>query len=154
MNNFNNNFNCLNSINDLSTDSDEDSLDFIKNNTQDDDILLLNKLIQLYSKYEIKLNKINIQKKNLTNKLNNIKLNIIPLMEKNEVEFINININNGGGKLKYNKTKKYSNLSKKHLQNLLKMYFNNNIKLADELLTFLYSNREYKNKIYITKTKK
>ena len=28
-------------------------------------------------------------------------------MKKNEVDFININSNNGGGKFKYNKTKRY-----------------------------------------------
>lgn len=149
----NNNFNCLNSINDLSTDSEDDNLDFIIN-SQDNDVLLLNKLIILYNKYENKLNEINKKKKILTSKLNNVKQNIMPLMEKNDVDFININTNNGGGKLKYNKTKKYSNLSKKHLFNLLKTYFNNNTKLAEELVTFLYNNREYKDKVNITKTKK
>jgi len=148
-----NNFNCINSINDLSTDSDDESLNFINNNNNDD-VTTLNKLVQLYNKYETQLKNINNKKKLLTTKMINTKKYIQSLMEKNEVDYINININNGGGKLKYNKKKTFSTLSKKHLDNLLKTYFNDNIKLANDLLIFLYNNREYKEKISITKTKK
>ena len=77
----------------------------------------------------------------------------MPLMEKNDVDFINIKNNDGGGKLKYNKTKKYNSLSKKYLLNILNIYFKNET-LAQELMSFIYNNREYKNKVNITKTKK
>ena len=77
----------------------------------------------------------------------------MPLMEKNEVDFINIKNNDGGGKLKYNKTKKYNSLSKKYLLNILNIYFKNE-NMAKELISFIYNNREYKNKVNISKTKK
>ena len=35
-------------------------------------------------------------------------------MEKKEIDFINVNPQMGGGKIKYNKTKVYKSLSKKH----------------------------------------
>jgi hypothetical protein len=148
-----NNFENENSITDLSSDSDDDTLDTLIKTNSDNDVNLLNKLTTYYNKYEKKLENINIKKKKITAKLENIKQTIMPLMEKNEVDFININSNNGGGKFKYNTTKAYKSVSKKYLHNILQVYFKNE-HMVKELCQFIYSNREFKNKVYLTKTKK
>ena len=67
--------------------------------------------------------------------------------------FININNNNGGGKFKYNKTKKYKGISKKYLENVLQVYFKNQ-QMAKDLCNFIYTNREFKDHVYLSKTKK
>ena len=58
-----------------------------------------------------------------------------------------------GGKLKYNKTKVYKSLSKKSLINLFNAYFGDE-KKTQEIVKFLYDNREYKEVRKIVKTKK
>ena len=148
------NYNNENFITDLSTDSDNDTtLNTIIETNSDNDVNLLNKLTIIYNKYEKKLNDVNIKKKKLTTKLENIKKTILPLMKKNEVDFININNNNGGGKFKYNKTKKYKGISKKYLENVLQVYFKNQ-QMAKDLCNFIYTNREFKDHVYLSKTKK
>lgn len=156
--NFNSNqtfdFNTDNSIKDLSSDSENDTtLDTLIETNSDNDVNLLNKLTLLYNKYEKQLNDVNTKKKKLTTKLENIKKAILPLMRKNEVDFININNNNGGGKFKYNKTKKYKGLSKKYLHTILQIYFKNE-QMAKEICKFIYNNRESKEHVYLSKTKK
>ena len=156
--NFSNNqtfdFNTENSITDISSDSDNDTtLDTLIQTKSDNDVNLLNKLTMLYNKYEKKLKDTNEKKKKLTTKLENIKKTILPLMKKNEVDFININSNNGGGKFKYNKTKRYKGLSKKYLHNILQICFKNE-QMAKELCKFIYNNRECKEHVYLSKTKK
>lgn len=145
-------YNCQNTINDLSSD-DDDTINTIIETNKDNDINLLNKLVQLYNQYEYKLKTITLKKKQISDKLNYIKQNIIPLMEKNQVDFININNNKGGGKIKYNNTKVYNSVSKKYLINILNIYFKNEL-MANEVTNFIYNNREYKNKKTISKTKK
>ena len=156
--NFSNNqtfdFNNENTITDLTSESDDDTtLNTIIETNSNNDVNLLNKLTILYNKYEKKLININKKKKTLTRKLENIKKTILPLMKKNEVDFININSNNGGGKFKYNKTKRYKGLSKKYLHNILQVYFKNE-QMAKELCKFIYNNRECKEHVYLSKTKK
>ena len=147
-------FNTENSITDLSSDGEDDTtLDTLIETNSDNDVNLLNKLTLLYNKYEKQLNDVNTKKKKLTTKLENIKKAILPLMKKNEVDFININSNNGGGKFKYNKTKRYKILSKKYLHNILQIYFKNE-QMAQEVCKFIYSNRESKDHVYLSKTKK
>ncbi len=147
-------FNTENSITDLSSDGEDDTtLDTLIETNSDNDVNLLNKLTLLYNKYEKQLNDVNTKKKKLTTKLENIKKAILPLMKKNEVDFININSNNGGGKFKYNKTKRYKGLSKKYLHNILQIYFKNE-QMAQEVCKFIYSNRESKDHVYLSKTKK
>ena len=147
-------FNTDNSITDLSSDSDNDTtLNTLIQTNSDNDVNLLNKLTLLYNKYEKKLKDTNEKKKKLTTKLENIKKTILPLMKKNEVDFININSNNGGGKFKYNKTKRYKGLSKKYLHNILQVYFKNE-NMAKELCNFIYNNREFIDQEYLSKTKK
>lgn len=147
-------FDNQNSITDLSSDSETDTtLDTLIQTNSDNDVNLLNKLTILYNKYEKKLKDTNEKKKKLTTKLENIKKSILPLMKKNEVDFININSNNGGGKFKYNKAKRYKGLSKKYLHNILQAYFKNE-EMAKELCKFIYNNRECKEHVYLSKTKK
>jgi len=147
-------FDNQNSITDLSSDSENDTtLDTLIETNSDNDVNLLNKLTMLYNKYEKKLKDTNEKKKKLTTKLENIKKAILPLMKKNEVDFININSNNGGGKFKYNKTKRYKGLSKKYLHTILQVYFKNE-EMVKELCKFIYHNRECKEHVYLSKTKK
>ena len=152
-NNFDN-FDNLNIINELSTDSEDN--DNIINNTVgggDNDLVIMKKLVSLTVKYEKDLEKINSVKKEVSTKLKKAKQALIPFMKKNEVDFININTNIGGGKLKYNKSKVYSSLSKKRLIELFNAYFKNEDETT-KLINFLYENREYKENEKITKTKK
>lgn len=147
-------YNNVNMITDLSTDSENN--DTILNNTisgGENDIEIMKKLTNICVKYEQDLEKINKCKKIITEKLKKTKIALAPFMEKKEIDFININPTMGGGKLKYNKTKVYKSLSKKNLINLFNVFFNNE-KKANELLKFLYENREYKEVNKITKTKK
>tara|TARA_B100000401_G_C52259716_1_gene463765 strand:- start:1 stop:459 length:459 start_codon:yes stop_codon:yes gene_type:complete len=149
-----NNFDNLNIINELSTDSEDN--DKIINNTVgggDNDLVIMKKLVNLTVKYEKDLEKINSVKKEISTKLKKTKQALIPFMKKNEVDFININTNIGGGKLKYNKSKVYSSLSKKRLIELFNAYFKNEEETT-KLINFLYENREYKENEKITKTKK
>ena len=149
-----NNFDNLNIINELSTDSEDN--DKIINDTVgggDNDLVIMKKLVNLTVKYEKDLEKINSVKKEVSTKLKKAKQALIPFMKKNEVDFININTSIGGGKLKYNKSKVYSSLSKKRLIELFNAYFKNEEETT-KLINFLYENREYKENEKITKTKK
>ena len=149
-----NEYTSLNNIQDLSTDS-ENNDNTLQNTISggENDIIIMKKLANMCVKYENDLVKINAAKKNITEKLNKAKKALIPFMEKKEVDFININEQSGGGKLKYNKTKTYKSLTKKNLINLFDAYFGDKQKTED-LVKFLYSNREYKEVRKITKTKK
>ena len=147
-----------NSINDLSdklsTDS-EDNNSTIQNtiNCGENDIEIMKKLVNMCVKYENDLVKINQAKKIITEKLKKTKAALAPFMEKKEIDFINVNPKDGGGKIKYNKTKVYKSLSKKTLINLFNAYFGDEQK-TKEIIKFLYDNREYKEVSKITKTKK
>lgn len=147
-------YNNINSINDLSTDSENN--DTTINNTisgGEDDITVMKKLVNMCVKYESDLVKINEVKKTITDKLKKAKTALAPFMEKKEIDFINVNPQMGGGKIKYNKTKVYKSLSKKTLINLFNAYFGDESK-TKEVIKFLYDNREYKEVSKITKTKK
>ena len=147
-------YNNMNSINDLSTDS-EDNNSTIQNtiNGGENDIEIMKKLVNMCVKYESDLAKINEAKKTITEKLKKTKAALAPFMEKKEIDFINVNPQMGGGKIKYNKTKVYKSLSKKTLINLFNAYFGDEQK-TKEIIKFLYDNREYKEVSKITKTKK
>jgi hypothetical protein len=147
-------YNNLNSINDLSTDSEnnETTVNTTLNGGQDD-ISIMKKLVNMCVKYENDLIKINEVKKTITEKLKKAKTALAPFMEKKEIDFINVNPQMGGGKIKYNKTKVYKSLSKKTLINLFNAYFGDETK-TKEIVKFLYDNREYKEVKKITKTKK
>ena len=147
-------YNNMNSINDLSTDS-EDNNSTIQNtiNGGENDIEIMKKLVNMCVKYENDLIKINEVKKTLTDKLKKTKAALAPFMEKKEIDFINVNPQMGGGKIKYNKTKVYKSLSKKTLINLFNAYFGDEQK-TKEIIKFLYDNREYKEVSKIIKTKK
>ena len=153
------NYDTMNNINDLSTDSSENENITTNNNTNsnitngEDDITIMKKLVDLCVKYENDLKKINDAKRVVSNKLKKTKNSLAPYMEKNEVDHINLNSQMGGGKIKYNKTKVYKSLSKKTLINLFNAYFGDEIK-TKEVIKFLYDNREYKEVSKITKTKK
>ena len=147
-------FTNVNTIQDLSTDSENN--DTTINNTisgGENDIEIMKKLTNLCIKYEQDLEKINKYKKILSEKLKKTKSVLAPYMEKKEIDFININPTMGGGKLKYNKTKVYKSLSKKSLINLFNAYFGDE-KKTQEIVKFLYDNREYKEVRKIVKTKK
>ena len=147
-------FTNVNTIQDLSTDSENN--DTTINNTisgGENDIEIMKKLTNLCIKYEQDLEKINKYKKILSEKLKKTKNALAPYMEKKEIDFININPTMGGGKLKYNKTKVYKTLSKKSLINLFNAYFGDE-KKTQEIIKFLYDNREYKEVNKIEKTKK
>lgn len=147
-------YNNMNSINDLSTDS-EDNNSTIQStiNGGENDIEIMKKLVNMCVKYENDLVKINEAKKTITEKLKKTKAALTPFMEKKEIDFINVNPQMGGGKIKYNKTKVYKSLSKKTLINLFNAYFGDEQK-TKEIVKFLYDNREYKEVKKITKTKK
>ena len=148
-------YNNINSINDLSTDS-EDNNSTINNTISggENDINIMKKLVNMCVKYESDLTKINEVKKTITEKLKKTKAALAPFMEKKKlIDFINVNPQMGGGKIKYNKTKVYKSLSKKTLINLFNAYFGDEQK-TKEIIKFLYDNREYKEVSKITKTKK
>lgn len=145
------NYDTMNNINDLSTDSSEN--EEICNTQGDDDITAMKKLVDLCVTYENDLKKINTMKKTITNKLKKTKEALIPYMQKNEIDHINLNPQYGGGKIKYNKTKVYSSLSKKRMGELLNAYFKNE-QQAKQVIKFLYDNREFKFVNKIVKTKK
>lgn len=152
------NYDTMNNINDLSTDSSENdniTSNITNNNITngEDDIAIMKKLVDLCVKYENDLKKINDAKKTITNKLKKTKNALAPYMEKNEVDHINLNSQMGGGKIKYNKTKVYSSLSKKKMVELLNAYFKNE-EQAKQVIKFLYDNREFKYVNKIVKTKK
>ena len=149
----------MNNINDLSTDSSENENITTNNNTNsnitngEDDITIMKKLVDLCVKYENDLKKINDAKRVVTNKLKKTKNTLAPYMEKNEVDHINLNSQMGGGKIKYNKQKVYSSLSKKKMVEILNAYFKNE-EQAKQVIKFLYDNREFKYVNKIVKTKK
>ena len=145
----------MNNINDLSTDSSENETINNINNTNhgEDDITIMKKLVDLCVKYEDDLKKINNMKKTLTTKLKKTKNALVPYMQKNDIDHINLNPQYGGGKIKYNKTKVYSSLSKKRMVELLNAYFKNE-EQAKQVIKFLYENREFKYVNKIVKTKK
>jgi hypothetical protein len=144
-----------NNINDLSTDSSEnETLNNIQqNNNNADDITIMKKLVDLTVKYENDLKKINEMKKVITNKLKKTKEQLVPYMEKKDIDHINLNPQYGGGKIKYNKQKVYSSLSKKKMIELFNAYFKNE-EQAKQIIKFLYDNREFKYVNKIVKTKK
>tara|TARA_B100001175_G_scaffold251039_1_gene218291 strand:+ start:1765 stop:2250 length:486 start_codon:yes stop_codon:yes gene_type:complete len=144
-----------NNINDLSTDSSEnETLNNIQqNNNNADDITIMKKLVDLTVKYENDLKKINEMKKVITNKLKKAKEQLVPYMQKKDIDHINLNPQYGGGKIKYNKTKVYSSLSKKKMVELLNAYFKNEQE-TKKIIKFLYDNREFKYVNKIVKTKK
>jgi len=146
-------YNNINSINDLSTDSENNESTINNTISGGDDINIIKKLVNMCVKYEADLVKINDVKKTLMEKLKKTKSALIPFMEKKEIDFINVNPQMGGGKIKYNKTKVYKSLSKKTLINLFNAYFGDETK-TNEIVKFLYNNREYKEVSKITKTKK
>ena len=145
------NYDTMNNINDLSTDSSEN--EDLCNTQGDDDITAMKKLVDLCVTYENDLKKINTMKKTITNKLKKAKEALVPYMQKNEIDHINLNQQYGGGKIKYNKTKVYSALSKKRMGELLNAYFKNE-QQAKQVIKFLYENREFKYVNKIVKTKK
>jgi len=136
-----------NNISQLSEDSD---IEDINNTTNLDN---MKKLVYQCVKYENELKKLDSIKKDIKNKIFNIKQHLIPFMENNQIDYININKNNGGGKLKYSKSKIYSSLSKKNLLTTFTKYFNNE-EQAQKLLDFIYKNRDFREKIKIIKSKK
>ena len=144
-----------NNINDLSTDSSEnETLNNIQqNNNNADDITIMKKLVDLTVKYENDLKKINEMKKVITNKLKKAKEQLVPYMQKKDIDHINLNPQYGGGKIKYNKTKVYSSLSKKKMVELLNAYFKNEQE-TKKIIKFLYNNKEFKYVNKIVKTKK
>lgn len=144
-----------NNINDLSTDSSEnETLNNIQqNNNNADDITIMKKLVDLTVKYENDLKKINEMKKVITNKLKKTKEQLVPYMQKKDIDHINLNPQYGGGKIKYNKQKVYSSLSKKKMIELFNAYFKNE-EQAKQIIKFLYDNREFKYVNKIVKTKK
>lgn len=154
-----NNYETMNNINELSTDSSEnETIDNINSNNNnnthgEDDITVMKKLVDLCVKYEDDLKKINTMKKTITVKLKKTKNALVPYMQKNEIDHINLNPQYGGGKIKYNKAKVYSSLSKKRMVELLNAYFKNEDQ-AKQVIKFLYDNREFKYVNKIVKTKK
>ena len=144
-----------NNINDLSTDSsDNETLNNIQqNNNNADDITIMKKLVDLTVKYENDLKKINEMKKMITGKLKKTKEKLVPYMQKKDIDHINLNSQYGGGKIKYNKQKVYSSLSKKKMIELFNAYFKNE-EQAKQIIKFLYDNREFKYVNKIVKTKK
>ena len=136
-----------NNISQLSEDSEVED---IHNTTNLDN---MKKLVYQCVKYENELKKLESIKKDIKNKISTIKQHLIPFMENNQIDYININKHNGGGKLKYSKSKIYSSLSKKNLLNTFTKYFNNQ-EQAQKLLDFIYKNRDFKEKIKIIKSKK
>ena len=91
-------YNNINSINDLSTDSENN--DTTINNTisgGEDDLTIMKKLVNMCVKYESDLVKINEVKKTITDKLKKAKTALAPFMEKKEIDFINVNPQMGGG---------------------------------------------------------
>lgn len=148
------NYTTQNNINDLSTDSSEnETLNDIQKTSNADDITIMKKLVDLTVKYENDLKKINEMKKVITNKLKKAKEQLVPYMQKKEIDHINLNQQYGGGKIKYNKTKVYSSLSKKKMTELLNAYFKNEQE-TKKIIKFLYDNREFKYVNKIVKTKK
>ena len=140
---------------DLSSSDNEESNSIVNNNNISK-IDLIRKLVDKKLKYEEDMKKIKEYTKTLKNKLDTVNKQLIPLMKQQDVSFININADKGGGKIKYNKVKTYSAISKKCLNNLLPIFFKEkNINLDfNELIKFLYTNREFKENEKLTKTNK
>lgn len=140
---------------DLSSSDNEESNSIVNNNNISK-IDLIRKLVDNKLKYEEDMKKIKEYTKTLKNKLDTVNKQLIPLMKQQDVSFININADKGGGKIKYNKVKTYSAISKKCLNNLLPIFFKEkNINLDfNELIKFLYTNREFKENEKLTKTNK
>jgi len=145
---------------DLSSSDNEETNTILHNNNNNNNniskIDLIRKLVDNKIKYEEDMKKIKIYTKTLKQKIDNINKQLIPLMKQQDVSFININADKGGGKIKYNKVKTYSSISKKCLNNLLPIFFKEkNINIDfNELVKFLYNNREFKENEKLTKTNK
>ena len=147
-------YSTVNKINDLSTESSEnETINEIQNNNNGDDLTIMKKLVDLTVKYENDLKKLNDMKKVITNKLKKAKEQLVPYMQKKEIDHINLNPQYGGGKIKYNRTKVYSSLTKKKMTELFKAYFKNE-EQAKQIIKFLYDNREFKYVNKVVKTKK
>ena len=140
-------------IENIISDESEENIEINNNNSE---IELIRKCVDLITKYDNDLKKINCMKKLTQNKLKNIKNTLCILMKTRDIDHLNISEQNGGGKIKYKKKKTYTSLSKKHLNNLIPIFFkDNNINIDyNILIKFLYDNREFKEVDEITKTKK
>ena len=134
---------------------DLNDLNNVNNNNNISDIDLIRKLVDLKLKYEGDTLKLKNHLKIIKSKMDEINKQLIHLMKKQEATHININNEKGGGKIKYKKTKSYSSISKKCLNNLLPIFFKQyNINIdTNELIKFLYQNREFKELEKLTKTK-
>ena len=83
------NYSTTNKINDLSTDSSEnETLNEIQNTNNGDDLTIMKKLVDLTVKYENDLKKLNDMKKVITNKLKKAKEQLVPYMQKKEIDLI------------------------------------------------------------------
>ena len=147
-----------NDIENVISDDSEDinQINDNNNNNNIDYVELIKKCVNLKLKYENDLKKINMYKKNISEKLKTTNANLTKLMQTTNLDYINISKENGGGKIKYKKKKTYSSISKKHLNNLLPIFFKQiNINIdCQSLIKFLYDNREFKEKDDIIKTNK
>lgn len=137
------------------SESSEELNQLNNNNNTLSDIELIRKLVDLKLKYELDTVKLKKHLKIIKSKMDQINKQLIILMKKQEATHININDEKGGGKIKYKKTKSYSSISKKCLNNLLPIFFKQyNINIdTNELIKFLYQNREFKELEKLTKTK-
>tara|TARA_B000000475_G_C15976369_1_gene439113 strand:+ start:941 stop:1429 length:489 start_codon:yes stop_codon:yes gene_type:complete len=144
-----------NQIYESESSEDLNQLNNNNNNNTLSDIELIRKLVDLKLKYELDTVKLKKHLKIIKSKMDEINKQLIILMKKQEATHININNEKGGGKIKYKKTKSYSSISKKCLNNLLPIFFKQyNINIdTNELIKFLYQNREFKELEKLTKTK-
>ena len=144
-----------NKIYESESSDDLNDLNNVNNNNNISDIDLIRKLVDLKLKYEGDTLKLKNHLKIIKSKMDEINKQLIILMKKQEATHININNEKGGGKIKYKKTKSYSSISKKCLNNLLPIFFKQyNINIdTNELIKFLYQNREFKELEKLTKTK-
>lgn len=92
------------------------------------------------SKYKKELSDIKDKINNIITKRENFESNIIEIMETNKLEKKDIIISDG--KIKYNQSKTSNPLTKKYLEKCLIKYFNNNKEQSEELLNYIYKNRE------------
>lgn len=142
--------------NDYLSENSDDNIDDINQNNSTDNIDKIRKLVDFLHNNENQLAELNQKRKLLTSQNKEIKNQLTILMKQLEFDHININPDKGGGKLKCVKKKTYASISKKTLSNLIPI-FCKQYKIdidSDLLITFLYNNREYKEKDNIVKTKK
>ena len=165
---YNNNNQCDNNIlssdsseniiqnNDYLSENSDDNIDDINENNSTNNIDKIRKFVDFLHNNENQLSELNKKRKILTAQNKEIKNQLTILMKHLEFDHININPDKGGGKLKCIRKKTYASISKKTLSNLIPVFCKQyNIDIDHELLiTFLYNNREYKEKDNIVKTKK